>query len=41
MCTGLNEVTKNVEVRYCDSFEEMMDKAEELHRELYGEVVSI
>ena len=28
--------TKNLEVRYCDSFDEMMQKAEELHREYYG-----
>ena len=35
-CNG--EVTKNIEVRYCDSFDEMMQKAEELHREYYGKV---
>ena len=34
MCTGLKEVTKNVEVRYCDNFEEMMNKAEKLHIEI-------
>ena len=27
--------TKNLEVRYCDSFDEMMRKAGELHREYY------
>lgn len=27
--------TKNIEVRYCDSFNEMMQKSEELHREYY------
>ena len=32
-CNG--DITKNIEVRYCDSFDEMMHKAEELHRELY------
>ena len=30
--------TKNIEVRYCDSFDEMMDKAKDLHREYYGKV---
>ena len=32
-CNG--DITKNIEVRYCDSFDEMMDKAKELHREYY------
>ena len=32
-CNG--DITKNIEVRYCDSFDELMQKAEELHRELY------
>ena len=32
-CNG--DITKNIEVRYCDSFNEMMQKAEELHREYY------
>ena len=35
LCTGLKEITKNVEVRYCDSFQEMMIKAEKLHKEIY------
>ena len=35
-CNG--DITKNIEVRYCDSFDEMMDKAEKLHIELYGKV---
>ena len=35
MCTGLTEATKNIEVRYCDSFQEMMIKAEKLHKEIY------
>lgn len=34
LCNSL-EPTKNVEVRYCDSFKEIMDKAEELHNEYY------
>lgn len=38
MCTRLTEITKNLEVRYCDNFEEMMSKAEKLHIELYGKV---
>ena len=33
-CNG--DITKNIEVRYCDSFDEMMQKAEELHREYYN-----
>ena len=33
-CDGV--ITKNLEVRYCDSFDEMIKKAEELHREYYG-----
>ena len=33
-CNG--DITKNIEVRYCDSFNEMMQKAEELHREYYN-----
>ena len=32
-CNG--DITKNIEVRYCASFDEMMVKAEELHREYY------
>ena len=35
-CNG--DITKNIEVRYCDSFDEMMEKAKELHREYYGKV---
>ena len=37
-CNG--DITKNIEVRYCDSFDEMMVKSEELHREYYSEKVS-
>ena len=33
-CNG--DITKNIEVRYCDSFDEMMQKAKELHREYYS-----
>ena len=36
-CLQCQDTTKNLEVRYCDSFDEMMDKAEELHREYYSE----
>ena len=35
-CDGM--ITKNLEVRYCDSFQEMMDKAEKLHIRYYGKV---
>lgn len=34
-CLKCQTVTKNLEVRYCDSFKEIMEKAEELHRECY------
>ena len=34
-CLQCQDTTKNLEVRYCDSFDEMMQKAEELHREYY------
>ena len=37
-CIECQDITKNLEVRYCDSFDEMMQKAEELHREYYGKV---
>ena len=33
-CNGI--VTKNLEVRYCDDFEDMMLKASELHEVYYG-----
>lgn len=36
-CNG--NITKNIEVRYCDSFEEMMNKAEKLHIKLYDKEV--
>ena len=32
-CLQCKAVTKNLEVIYCDSFDEMMQKAEKLHRE--------
>ena len=35
-CLQCKAVTKNLEVRYCDSFDEMMVKAKELHREYYN-----
>ena len=34
-CLQCQDITKNLEIRYCDSFAEMMDKAKELHREYY------
>lgn len=37
-CIKCKERTKNLEVRYCDWFEEMMDKAVEIRREYYSEV---
>lgn len=38
LCTKLQTETKNLEVRYCDNFQYMMDKAEKLHIEYYGKV---
>ena len=35
-CNGM--ITKNIEVRYCDNFDEMMIKAKRLHIEYYGKV---
>lgn len=32
-CNG--EITKNIEVRYCDDFAAILEKAKELHTELY------
>ena len=34
-CLQCGEVVKNLEVRYCDIFQEMMDEAEKLHIEIY------
>lgn len=33
-CNG--KVTKNLEVRYCDNWDEMMESAVELHNKFYG-----
>ena len=35
MCVNLEEITKNLEVRYCDDFQEMMNKAMELRPKYY------
>lgn len=37
-CLVCDEVTKNAEVRYCDDYLEIMDKAMELHTKYYGKV---
>ena len=34
-CLFCKETVKNLEVRYCDSFDEMMVEAERLHKEIY------
>lgn len=36
-CLQCNDVVKNLEVRHCDSFQEMMEEALELHMEYYKE----
>lgn len=33
-CDGT--ITKNIEIRYCDGFEEIMEKAKELHKVYYS-----
>ena len=38
-CDG--EITKNLEVRYCDNFQEMMNKAVNLHKKYYGKEVGM
>jgi hypothetical protein len=35
-CIYCKERTVNLEVRYCDDFDEKMDKAITLHEEYYG-----
>lgn len=35
-CIVCQEITKNLEVRYCDDYLEMLDMAAELHKEYYG-----
>lgn len=35
-CNG--KITKNIEVRYCDGYLEIFDKAMELHGEYYGKI---
>lgn len=37
-CLSCGCITKNLEIRYCDWLEEMMDRAEKLHIEYYGKV---
>ena len=37
-CCTCQEETKHVEIGYCDWIDEVMEKAEELHREYYGMV---
>jgi hypothetical protein len=38
-CIICKAVTKNLEVRYCDDFDEKMEKAKELHEEYYNEII--
>lgn len=37
-CLKCQDVTKNIEVRYCDRFDEMMEMAETVHKQFYEEV---
>lgn len=34
-CVICNDVEKSIEVRYCDNYSEIMEKAKELHNEYY------
>lgn len=34
-CIYCNETTKNLELRHCDWLEEIKERAEKLHREIY------
>lgn len=34
-CVFCRQVTKNLELRYCDLFEDVMEKATELHSQYY------
>lgn len=34
-CLDCREITKNLEIRYCDDYLEMFDKAMGLHKEIY------
>ena len=34
-CIFCETTTKNIEIRYCDWLEEIKERAEKLHRELY------
>lgn len=36
-CLSCSDITKNMEVRYCDDYLDVMDKAIQLHKEYYGE----
>lgn len=37
LCTGLQEKTKNLEVRWCDDFDERLKRAEEIRPTYYNE----
>lgn len=37
LCTGLKEKTKNLEVRWCDSFTERMEYAKEIQKNYYND----
>lgn len=37
-CIECGDIVKNIEVRYCDNFDEMMIEAEKLHTEYYRKV---
>ena len=38
-CLKCQSVTKNLEIRWCDGLDEMMEYAEELHKEYYERAV--
>lgn len=37
-CIECKEIVKNLEIRYCDNYQEMTVKAKELHKKYYKKV---
>jgi hypothetical protein len=36
LSAGCRDVTKNLEIRYCDDFDTVMEEAKSLHKKYYG-----
>lgn len=41
LCTGLQRRTVNMEVRYCDNFDEIMDKVIKVRDQYYNDYIEI